>query len=74
MDKSVIHVYDRVKTKTGRQGVVKAITHKDVAHVVWDEPNLEFPIRVCHLEMVERGSLLPTWYYMKEDKPTGQSN
>lgn len=63
----VVIALDRVKTKTGRHGVVKGTSNRDTAHVVWDDGE-EFPIRFCHLEVLAHGCMLPAWYYMKDRK------
>lgn len=49
---------DRVKTKSGRHGVVRATSAQDVAHVLWDDGE-DFPIRFCHLEILAHDWFLP---------------
>lgn len=51
---SPVELYDRVKTRSGRHGVVMGTTGKDVAHVQWDDGE-EFPIKFCHLEVLAHG-------------------
>lgn len=63
----VVIPLDRVRTKRGRCGVVKAVSHRDTAHVIWDDGE-EFPIRFCHLEVLAHGCMFPSWYYLKEGK------
>jgi len=50
--RKLIRIYprNRVRTKTGREGVV-GTTSGDVAHVMWDD-GAQFPIRFCHLEVI----------------------
>lgn len=57
----VVLVRDRVRTKTERCGVVRAVTGHSVAHVVWDDGE-EFPIKFCHLEVLAHGHELPKWF------------
>lgn len=70
----IVFPYDKVKTKTGRVGVVKAVSHNDTAHIVWEEEGIEFALRFCHLQVVEHNSLLPDWYCRKEEKSHGRND
>lgn len=60
----VVIPYDRVRTKSGRMGVIKNVTHGDTAHIVWDDGE-EFPLKACHLEVLAHACMLPSWYYSK---------
>lgn len=62
----VVLVMDRVRTKTGRCGVVRAISKGEVAHVVWDDGD-DFPIKFCHLEVLSHGAQFPEWYLRRSD-------
>lgn len=50
---------DRVRTKSGRLGVVRRMRGNiDVAMVDWDDGE-SFPIRTCHLEVLARNWTIP---------------
>lgn len=57
----VVLPLDRVKTRSGRHGIVRSISSGGVAYVVWDDGE-DFPIKFCHLEVLAHGARLPDWY------------
>lgn len=54
----IVQVKDRVRTKTGRLGIVRNVTNGNTAHVEWDDGDV-FAIRTCHLEVLLRNVDLP---------------
>lgn len=56
---------DRVRTKTGKMGVVRSMNRcLDTANVMWDDGE-EFLIRVVHLEVMMRNATLPAKFSKK---------
>lgn len=49
---------DKVRTRTGRQGVCYNTSGKDTAIVYWDDGEI-FPMRFCHLEVLAHNCELP---------------
>lgn len=56
---------DRVRTKSGRSGIVMSLnTRRDTASVVWDDGE-EFPIKCVHLEVLMRNAEIPARFSKK---------
>lgn len=58
MAQNRVKTKDRVKTKSGREGVVTSVV-RDVANIRWEDGEV-FGIRCCHLEVIPHTKELPT--------------
>jgi hypothetical protein len=66
-DTRVVAVRDRVRTKSGRCGVVRADNFRSgTACIVWDDGD-DFPLKYCHFEVLMHNAQFPDWYKEKHD-------